>query len=91
MTDLNTLLAPGYTKHLYYANDINDFGEITGQSLDEASGESRTFVAVPSATLDVGDVALTAGADEQSRPGVVLPEDARRTLLQQLGLGRTDL
>ena len=91
MTDLNTLLATDYTKHLYYANDVNDFGEITGQSLDEATGESRTFVAVPSATQDLDDAPLAARADEQSRPGVVLPEDARRTLLQQLGLGRTDL
>ena len=91
MIDLNTLLAPGYANQLYYANDINDFGEITGQSIDPATGESRTFVAVPSATADVDAAALVARSGEASKPGVVLPEDARRMLLQQLGLGRTDL
>jgi probable HAF family extracellular repeat protein len=91
MRDLNTLVAQGYTRHLYYANDINDFGEITGQSLDEATGESRTFVAVPSGMAHVDVVALDTHESAQSRPGVVLPDDTRRALRQQLGLGRTDL
>jgi probable HAF family extracellular repeat protein len=91
MTDLNTLLAPGYANHLYFANDINDFGEITGQSVDAATGESRTFVAVPVSAGDTDVASFAARGGESSRPDVALPDDARRTLLQQLGLGRTDL
>jgi probable HAF family extracellular repeat protein len=46
-TDLNTLLAPGYTGHLVFANDINNAGEITGQAIGPATGEAVTFVAAP--------------------------------------------
>jgi len=88
MTDLNTLLAPGYANHLFFANDINDFGEITGQSVDAATGESRTFVAIP---VPADDVAAATLSSEVAKPAVALPDDTRATLLQQLGLGRTDL
>jgi probable HAF family extracellular repeat protein len=94
MTDLNTLLEPGYANHLYFANDINDFGEITGQSIDESTGEARTFVAIPSAGpgADDADAAgRSAQGQDRWKPAVMLPEDARRALLQRLGLGRTDL
>lgn len=47
VTDLNALVAPGYTGHLIYANDINAAGQITGQALDPATGEAVTFVATP--------------------------------------------
>jgi probable HAF family extracellular repeat protein len=42
MVDLNTRIAPGYSDHLLFANDIDDAGRITG----EASNGSA-FVAVP--------------------------------------------
>jgi probable HAF family extracellular repeat protein len=45
--DLNTLVAPGFTGHLVFANDINDAGVITGQALDQETGESVAFVATP--------------------------------------------
>jgi hypothetical protein len=38
---------PGFTDHLAYANDINDAGQITGQSVNAASGVSYTFIATP--------------------------------------------
>lgn len=48
MTDLNTLVAPGYTGVLTDARDINDLGEITGRAA-HASGERPAFKAVPTA------------------------------------------
>ncbi|GGA47380.1 hypothetical protein [Dyella nitratireducens] len=47
IVDLNTLVAPGYTDQLVYANDINDAGEITGQSTNATTGVSSTFLAIP--------------------------------------------
>jgi uncharacterized membrane protein len=46
--DLNTLVPAG-TEHLYYANDINDRGEIAGQActLADCSTTSEAFVAIP--------------------------------------------
>jgi probable HAF family extracellular repeat protein len=46
MTDLNTLIASGSRDTITVAGDINDFGVITGQSVD-ASDVTSTFVAIP--------------------------------------------
>ena len=47
MTDLNSLVAPGYTNRLTTAQDINDLGVITGRALDPISGDRTAFVATP--------------------------------------------
>jgi len=47
MTDLNTLVAPGHAGHLVSAGDINDAGAITGEALDQETGERLAFVATP--------------------------------------------
>ncbi|GLQ91761.1 hypothetical protein [Dyella acidisoli] len=48
IVDLNKLVAPGYTHRLVFANDINDAGEITGQTLlNAATNASAAFLAVP--------------------------------------------
>lgn len=47
MTDLNTLVAPGYADHLLLANDIDDAGRITGQALNADGSVSSAFEAVP--------------------------------------------
>ena len=47
MTDLNTLVAPGYTNLLTTAQDINDLGVITGRALDPITGERPAFLATP--------------------------------------------
>ena len=47
MKDLNTLTAPGYTGHLFSAQDINDRGEITGRAIDGETGERVAFLARP--------------------------------------------
>ncbi|HKA90018.1 MAG TPA: hypothetical protein VKE22_20300 [Haliangiales bacterium] len=46
MTDLNDRIASGSRDHLFFANDIDDFGAITGQSIS-ATGDARAFLAVP--------------------------------------------
>jgi probable HAF family extracellular repeat protein len=48
IVDMNTLLAPGYNDQLVFANDINDEGAITGQSMNAMTGVSSTFLALPS-------------------------------------------
>jgi len=47
MTDLNTLVAPGYTGILTTAQDINARGEITGRAFDPVTGERPAFLATP--------------------------------------------
>jgi probable HAF family extracellular repeat protein len=47
MTDLNTLVAPGYTDDLTTAQDINDRGEITGRAVNATTGEKPAFLATP--------------------------------------------
>ncbi|WP_242107058.1 hypothetical protein [Luteimonas aquatica] len=47
MTDLNTLLSPAFHGSVVAANDIDDFGRITGQAVDAASGDAVAFVATP--------------------------------------------
>lgn len=46
-TDLNEVVTPGYRDHLYTANDINDLGLITGQTVRADSGDTVAFVAIP--------------------------------------------
>jgi hypothetical protein len=47
IVDLNTLVAPGYSDQLVFANDINDTGAITGQSFNATTGVSSAFLALP--------------------------------------------
>jgi len=47
MRDLNDLRQAGYTGVISLANDINDFGVITGRAVDPATGIRSAFEAVP--------------------------------------------
>lgn len=47
LTELQTLVAPGFTDHLWSARDINDAGQITGRLLDLSAGKFVPFVATP--------------------------------------------
>jgi probable HAF family extracellular repeat protein len=47
VTNLNTLIEPGYDGTLVSANDVNESGRITGQALDPATGALVAFVAQP--------------------------------------------
>jgi probable HAF family extracellular repeat protein len=47
MTDLNTLVGPGYADVLTTAQDINDLGEITGRAFNSGTGARPAFLATP--------------------------------------------
>jgi probable HAF family extracellular repeat protein len=47
ITNLNTLVAPGYEDTLTTANDIDESGRITGQAFQQAEGALVAFVARP--------------------------------------------
>ena len=47
MTDLNSLIEPGYADVLTTAQDINDLGQVTGRAFDPVTGERPAFVATP--------------------------------------------
>jgi probable HAF family extracellular repeat protein len=80
MTDFNTLVAPGYGDEIYAAGDINDLGQVTGQSFNAGANTYSTFWAVPTGSH--------FRARQQAVLGrrVNLPEQARQMLLRRLGL-----
>jgi hypothetical protein len=82
MTDLNSLVAPGYPDDLYAANDINDFGEITGQAI-APGGAALAFVASARGGPAPSTIALRAA---RSLPGAV-----RTALLTKAGIRPREL
>ena len=64
MTDLNDLLVRDYDDLITTANDIDDFGRITGQAFDADTGQFFAFVAKPSSA----ESRLSAGVDACSTP-----------------------
>jgi probable HAF family extracellular repeat protein len=90
MLDLNALTGFGYVDHLFFANDINDFGMITGQAVEESSGDSVPFIALPLFGPGYGgfngEAALESAQLGGEDPGALLPEPVRAALLQRLGL-----
>ena len=85
MTDLN-MVAAGYTDHLYAANDINNAGQITGEAVDRATGESIAYRADP-ACCD----AEQAGTARRRTSGLIpaLPQPARDAILGRFGIDLT--
>jgi len=87
MVDLNTLLAPGYADVLVAANDINDWGQITGQAFVAATGALLAFRADPQ------DAESTSSLEPQ-RSGAagrtLLSERTRQQLLKQLRIGTAE-
>jgi len=93
MTDLNSLVAPGYGDQIYAAGDINELGRITGQAFNPATNEYSAFLAVPEHGHGSADrVAASPGTRADGRRGspVALPEHLRRALLGRLGLAEDD-
>ena len=89
MTDLNELVSGEFNEQLFTANDINERGEITGQSLD-ATGAFSAVWAIPvprQPGQGPGNPAsmATLASGHRSTP-ITLPENVRLQLLQQLGL-----
>jgi probable HAF family extracellular repeat protein len=84
MTDFNELVAPGYDDEIYAAGDINDSGQVTGQSFNAGTNVYSTFLAVPT-----GGQFQAHGAKVLGRR-VKLPEHVRQMLLRRSGLGGDD-
>jgi probable HAF family extracellular repeat protein len=86
MTDLNSLVAPGYSDQIYAAGDINDLGRITGQSFNPITNDYSAFLAV--AKLGNGGTASPrAGVNGRRGAAPALPDHVRQTMLRRLGLG----
>ena len=73
------VLAPGFNGVILNAQDINDQGEITGRAFDPATGDIKTFIAVPVSESAAGKKAASSIA----RARVVVPENVRQTIWQQ--------
>jgi probable HAF family extracellular repeat protein len=86
MTDLNTLVVSGDAGQILYAQDINDFGQITGQAVDAATGGLAAFRAIP-----VPHRGGHRHGDRRAPTGRRMPDGVRKALLQRLGLGRAAL
>jgi len=80
MTDLSTMTTAG-SQFLLFANDINDRGEITGESFDPNTQAAPAFLGIPvlGGTGEAGQ-ALTNG----NQIGT-LPDKVRKHLQQRLG------
>ncbi len=90
MTDLNSLVAAGYSDQIYAAGDINDLGRITGQAFDPTTNEYSAFLAVPEHGKGRGHSGTASpGARANGRRGasLALPQEVRQMLLRRLGLG----
>jgi probable HAF family extracellular repeat protein len=91
ITDLNTLIPPSSVS-LYYAGDINDRGEIVGETaVDPITGASPAFLAIPcddEHTDDQGCQAASQAPVSVERPRMVLPENVREQLGQRILFGR---
>jgi probable HAF family extracellular repeat protein len=89
MTDLNSLVAPGYSDQIYAAGDINDLGRITGQAFNPTTNEYSAFLAVPengSGRGYSGTALPRTGVNGRRGAPPALPEQVRQTLLRRLGL-----
>jgi probable HAF family extracellular repeat protein len=86
MSDLNSMTVTG-SPFLLYANDINDRGEITGESFDPNTQAAPAFLGIP--VLD-GTGAAGQAVSNGSQIAT-LPDKVRKHLEQRLGsLQRTD-
>jgi len=79
MTDLNTMTTPG-SQFLLFANDINDRGEITGESFDPNTQAAPAFVGIPvPGVRGTTDQAVANGSQIAT-----LPDKVRKHLEQRL-------
>ena len=82
-TDLNEVAAR-YPDYLYAANDINDFGQITGEAIEQGTGASVPFKATP---LLLSFHAARRGAGDH----VELPQSVRLKLMARFGIHDADV
>jgi len=82
LKDLNDPnVTPGFNGVIINAQDINDDGEITGRAFDPATGEIRTFLAVP----DSESTTSKESVRSKEKARVVVPNNLRQMIWQQRG------
>jgi probable HAF family extracellular repeat protein len=86
MTDLNTLIPAGSPLFLLDGNGINSSGEIVGDALQVSTGEVHAYLATPCSRgcEDGAEGTTAAGSATSERPKIILPENVRNLLGQQL-------
>lgn len=67
MTDLNTLVPPGSPLFLLYADSINSRREIVGAALDQSTGATVPFLALPCDERHAGNERLRGGCSRHER------------------------
>ncbi|HMJ00209.1 MAG TPA: hypothetical protein VK488_10285 [Gaiellaceae bacterium] len=87
MSDLNEL-APDYSGHLCAANDINDFGQITGEAVQQGTGRSVPFLANP---LAPSSIMSRTAASTRAHKARVVSWDAISSIMARSGVRREDL
>lgn len=80
MSDLNSMTVAG-SQFLLYANDINDRGEITGESFDPNTLAAPAFLGIPV----LGGTEAASEAAAKRSPTAALPDKVRKHLQQRLG------
>ena len=90
MIDLNTVTLPGSSLYLLVAFDINSRGEIVGNGVDQSTGVTLAFLAVPCG--QDGDVQhcseVTQTEVDIAKPRFVLADYIRKGLQQRQGFRR---
>src|SRR5215467_7216478 len=80
MSDLNSMTVEG-SQFLLFADDINNRGEISGESFDPNSGDAPAFWGVPTfGGVGAGSQAIANGGQQRT-----LPAKVRRRVQQRLG------
>jgi hypothetical protein len=80
MSDLNSMTVAG-SQFLLYANDINDRGEITGESFDPNTLAAPAFVGMQV----LGGTGTAGQASANGSQTTILPDKVRKHLQQRLG------
>jgi probable HAF family extracellular repeat protein len=75
-------VTPGFNGVIINAQDINDDGQITGRAFDPATGEIRTFLAVP---VSEGTNSKES-VQSKEKAKVVVTNHLRQTIWQQRGI-----
>jgi probable HAF family extracellular repeat protein len=96
MTDLSTLIKPGSSLTVFFANDINSRGEITAEAFN-ASNEQRAVLLIPCNAQHADNKGCVGGPNNATAalaafhprpPWPVLPDQIRARLQQRFGFGR---
>jgi probable HAF family extracellular repeat protein len=77
-------LIPGFNGFIINAQDINDDGEITGRAFDPATGDIKTFIAIP---VSVSGAASKKKTQSTVQAKVTLPQAVRQAILRERRLG----